>query len=65
MLIQHFSRTEGIDVLAPAKLNLVLEVLGKRSDGYHQVSTVMCPITLWDRLIVTPRSSPSISLELE
>lgn len=65
MLIHYLSQKEGLDLHTPAKLNLVLEVLGKRSDGYHQVSTVMCPITLWDRLVITPCSSPSISLELE
>ena len=31
----------GLDVLAPAKLNLFLEVLGKRPDGYHEVETLM------------------------
>ena len=30
-----------IKVKAPAKINLTLEVLGKRPDGYHNISTVM------------------------
>ncbi len=37
----------------PAKLNLFLEVLGRRPDGYHELSTVMAPIDLTDTLEVT------------
>ena len=33
---------------APAKLNLFLEVLGKRPDGYHEIRTVMVPVSLYD-----------------
>jgi len=52
----------------PAKLNLFLEVLGKRPDGYHELSTVMAPVALYDTLTLTPaktvharggRSAPS------
>ena len=35
---------------APAKLNLTLEVLGKRPDGYHEIRSVMQTISLCDRL---------------
>jgi 4-diphosphocytidyl-2-C-methyl-D-erythritol kinase len=37
-------------VQAPAKLNLFFEVLSKRSDGYHEIETLMCPIDLYDTL---------------
>lgn len=36
--------------LAPAKLNLTLAVVGRRSDGYHALHSVMVPLTLADRL---------------
>lgn len=37
-------------IKAPAKINLTLDVLGKRSDGYHEVEMVMTTIDLADRL---------------
>lgn len=38
---------------AYAKLNLTLDVGPKREDGYHEISTIMQPITLCDELTVT------------
>jgi 4-diphosphocytidyl-2-C-methyl-D-erythritol kinase len=37
-------------VRTPAKVNLALEILGKRPDGYHEISTVLQAIDLFDRL---------------
>ena len=37
-------------VHAPAKLNLFLDVLDRRSDGYHDLATLMVPIRLFDSL---------------
>jgi 4-diphosphocytidyl-2-C-methyl-D-erythritol kinase len=39
---------------APAKINLTLEVLARRNDGYHGVRSVMVPLDLADELTVTP-----------
>ena len=41
---------DGIVVSTPAKVNLFLEVLGKRPDGYHDLETLMVAVTLEDRL---------------
>jgi 4-diphosphocytidyl-2-C-methyl-D-erythritol kinase len=49
-------------IQAPAKLNLFLEVLAKRSDGYHEIETLMCPIDLYDSLHF--QEDPSGQLEL-
>lgn len=38
--------------LAPAKINLTLEVLGKRPDGYHEIRSVMTTIGLYDTVLV-------------
>ncbi len=39
-----------ISIKAPAKINLFLEILGKRDDGYHEIETVMQEIDLADNL---------------
>lgn len=38
--------------LCPAKVNLFLKVLGIRPDGYHEISTLMQPVSLYDELTV-------------
>lgn len=42
-------------VLAPAKVNLFVEVLGKRPDGFHEIATVMQTVGLFDVVTVTRR----------
>jgi 4-diphosphocytidyl-2-C-methyl-D-erythritol kinase len=44
----------GWVVHAPAKINLALEVLGRRTDGYHQVETLLVPVRLFDTLAYSP-----------
>lgn len=40
----------GMSIDAPAKVNLVLRVLGKREDGFHAIETLMAPVSLADVL---------------
>jgi 4-diphosphocytidyl-2-C-methyl-D-erythritol kinase len=49
-----------IRVLAPAKLNLGLEVLGRLDDGFHEVRTIYCAVSLFDRVTVEESSEPSV-----
>ncbi len=39
-----------LTILAPAKLNLTLEVLGERQDGFHEIRSVIQTINLCDSL---------------
>jgi 4-diphosphocytidyl-2-C-methyl-D-erythritol kinase len=39
-----------LTVSAPAKINLTLEVLGKRADGFHEIRSVMQSVGLCDVL---------------
>ena len=57
-------RRRGADVLvrAPAKVNLFLEVLRRRADGYHELATLMMAVSLYDTLRF--RDDPSGSVRL-
>lgn len=50
---------------APAKLNLFFEILNKREDGYHNVFSVCCPITLYDTLYFLPKFGGNIEFSLK
>ena len=43
---------ESLSVLAPAKINLYLNVGARRADGYHDIESVMQTVTLFDRIEV-------------
>lgn len=62
MIIQRLG--DGFGISAPAKVNLFLEVLGKRSDGYHQVETLLCPISLFDQLTLEPSEGAEIDFRI-
>lgn len=44
-----------IELEAPAKINLYLRVLGRRPDGYHEIDSLMAPISLADTLSIELR----------
>lgn len=48
---------------APAKLNLILEVLGKRSDGWHEICSIMQTIDLGDELTLQEKQKLQLSLD--
>lgn len=52
-----------ITVKATAKLNLALDILGKRDDGYHELETVMAMVDLADYLDFSLRLDGNIKLE--
>src|SRR3954471_1506591 len=55
---------EGLIVRAPAKLNLILEVHGKRPDGYHELATLLIAVSLFDPLEFKEAPRPDVRLDL-
>lgn len=45
-------------IRAPAKINLRLRVVGKRSDGYHLLDTIMVPVSLYDDIEIRKVNAP-------
>ncbi|MEZ6121554.1 MAG: hypothetical protein R3C49_00105 [Planctomycetaceae bacterium] len=56
--------SDVIQATAPAKLNLFLEVLNRRPDGFHELETVMIRTQLCDRLTFRRTQTGDISLTL-
>ena len=51
-----------LTVFAPAKINLFLDITGKRSDGYHIINTVMQSVTLYDDVTVGTENDNQINI---
>lgn len=54
----------SITVKAPAKLNLTLDVLRGRSDGYHDLMMIMQTIDIYDELTITETTGSDITLTM-
>ncbi len=57
------SRNAPVSVRCPAKLNLFLEVVERRPDGYHNLDTVMQAVDLYDDLEIVAQPDAGLSLE--
>lgn len=53
---------DAISVRTPAKINLSLDIIGKRQDGYHFVRSIMQAITIFDEMTVTPNGLGEIRI---
>ncbi len=53
---------DSLWINAPAKINLGLDVIRRREDGYHEVKMIMQSIRLFDRLTLTKSKTPGIHL---
>lgn len=51
-----------IELLSPAKVNLRLEVLRRRADGYHEIRTIMQRINLCDRVRISIKEEEGITV---
>jgi 4-diphosphocytidyl-2-C-methyl-D-erythritol kinase len=49
-------------LFAPAKINLDLEIIGDRPDGYHELVMILQSVTLGDRLEIKPQKNPTIEI---
>lgn len=54
-----------LTILAPCKVNLTLDILSRRPDGYHEMDMIMQAVSLFDRLTLTPRTDGGHGLLLE
>lgn len=54
-----------VSVSTPAKLNLFLELNARRADGFHELDSVMVPISLYDSLALRVRSDDQIRLQCD
>lgn len=57
------ARPRRVVLAARAKINLGLEILGKRPNGYHEIRTLMQSIGLADQLEIMPRAAGRLRLE--
>jgi 4-diphosphocytidyl-2-C-methyl-D-erythritol kinase len=46
------NKLQDMQLWAPAKVNLSFEIKGRRADGFHEIESLMSPITLADRLTI-------------
>lgn len=53
-----------IEVSAPAKVNLSLSVLSRRADGFHEIESLMAPVSLADSLVVRATDGPDCRLSV-
>ena len=42
-----------IKIQCPAKINLILKVLNKREDSFHEIFSIMQAVSLWDYLTIS------------
>ncbi len=60
---KQFERVnKALLVRAPAKINLSLLIAGKRSDGYHNIETIMAKINFFDELLIEKSRKQEIEL---
>lgn len=62
---QHAQNPGICFIRAYAKINLTLDVLGRRADGYHELATVMQTVDLYDTICLTESADESIHIHCD
>ncbi|BAZ08606.1 4-(cytidine 5'-diphospho)-2-C-methyl-D-erythritol kinase [Calothrix sp. NIES-4071] len=56
---------QGLSLIAPAKINLYLEIIGARDDGYHELAMVMQSIDVSDQIDIVGNGSQNIRVQCD
>jgi len=57
-----FKPGKSVEIKAPAKVNLFLEVCGRRPDGYHDLESIFQAISIYDNLVISAEPGQGIDL---
>lgn len=63
MFVKEISKDE-IEIDTPAKINLFLDVLNKREDGFHNINSLFQAVSLFDKLQFKIQSKPELTLKV-
>ncbi|WP_051935453.1 4-(cytidine 5'-diphospho)-2-C-methyl-D-erythritol kinase [Deinococcus sp. YIM 77859] len=61
--VQPVTGGAAVTYFAPAKVNLGLSVRGLRADGYHELHSIMVPLSVGDELDIRPASTLTLQVE--
>ncbi len=59
---QFETRSNGLLIRAPAKINLSLLIAGKRPDGFHEIETIMAKVNFYDDILIQQTQKTGIEL---
>lgn len=63
-MLVRFLASNALQIAAPAKVNLYLELLGKRADGFHELETIMSTVSLFDQISFKVNQTGELRLDV-
>ena len=55
----------GYEIWAPAKINLSLDIPHRRDDGFHEIETLITPVSIYDTLRFIPNDGGKVTLSIQ